>query len=76
MAQTKADEVMRKWLEVVPRLAPFETIARELCATFDQDPDEPLMGDERQLNWHYQASELLALRDRIFALRRAGFLGL
>jgi len=68
------DDYWRIWSEQLPKFQHLEPIARELCAEFGMDPDKPVAGDDRQLNWHYQASELEALQQRISALRRAGLL--
>jgi hypothetical protein len=69
----REDDVWRVWQEQLPKFVRMEPIARQLCLEFGQDPDG-YVGDPRQPNWQYQASELEALRQRIMALRRAGLL--
>jgi hypothetical protein len=74
MSETKQEEAWRAWAEMSKIIEPYEQIARELCLQFSRDPDKPFADD--LLNWQYEAGELLMLRSRIAALRKAGFLGL
>jgi hypothetical protein len=64
----------RRWREHdLPKLAPYEKIARERCVAWGVDPDKSPFETE-QLHWHAEATELLNLHERICALRRAGLL--